>query len=248
METILKIEAVLFDLDNTLILFDENEFFKTYSQKLYNSFRDILTPEEFSNKLLKSTTVMTNNDGNLNNAEYFMNDFALGIDEDKQQLWQRFEYFYSTQFEQFQSLMVPIPGTLELLRELKELGLKLVIATNPMFPLEVQLLRIKWAGLDEIDFDLITHAHNSTFCKPNPAYYVEICEKIDVEPERCIMVGNDVLNDMIAAKTGMKTFLTTDGEKNKIDVSRKLTINSKYEILIPDYKGKLSELKGVINL
>jgi len=244
----LKIEAVLFDLDNTLILFEESEFFKIYSQKLYNSFRDILTPEEFSKKLWRSTTVMINNDGKLYNAEYFMNDFAQGINENKHILWQRFEDFYSNQFEQFQPLMKPISGAPELLKKLKEIGLKLVIATNPMFPLEVQLLRIKWAGLEEIEFDLITHAHNSTFCKPNTEYYVEICKKINVKPEKCIMVGNDTINDMIAGKIGIKTFLTTDGEKYKIDVSREMAANSKTELLTPDYKGELSELLSIIKL
>jgi len=244
----LKIEAVLFDLDNTLILFDEREFFKTYSQNLYNSFHDILTLEEFSKKLWKSTTVMTNNDGKLNNAEYFMNDFVQGINEDKHKLWQRFEDFYSTKFEQFQPLMTPISGVPELLHKLKEIGLKLVIATNPMFPLEVQLLRIKWAGLKEIEFDLITHAHNSTFCKPNPNYYLEICRKIEVKPKKCMMVGNDVINDMIAGKTGIKTFLATDGEKYKIDVSNEMAANTKTELLTPDYKGQLSEFLSIIKL
>lgn len=244
----MKIEAVLFDLDNTLILFDENEFFKVYSQKLYNSFQDILTPDEFGEKLWKSTSVMINNNGKANNAEYFMNDFAQGINEDKHKLWQRFEDFYSNIFQQFQPLMTPIPGVPELLYELKEIGLKLVIATNPMFPLEVQQLRIKWAGLKEIEFDLITHAHNSTFCKPNPNYYLEICRKIEVKPKECIMVGNDVLNDMIAGKTGMKTFLATDGEKNRIDISRDMAAKSETEILTPNYKGELSELIDIIKL
>ena len=242
----MKIEAVLFDLDNTLILFDENEFFKIYSQKLYNSFKDILTPEEFSKKLWKSTSVMINNNGKLNNAEYFMYDFAQGINEDKHKLWQRFDDFYSNIFQQFQPLMTPILGVPELLYELKEIGLKLVIATNPMFPLEVQLLRINWAGLNEIEFDLITHAHNSTFCKPNPNYYLEICSKIDVKPKDCIMVGNDSLNDMIAGGTGMETFLTTDGEKYKIDVSREMAANNQKNLHAPDYTGKLSELLSVI--
>lgn len=242
----MKIEAVLFDLDNTLILFDENEFFKVYSQKLYNSFKDILTPDEFGKKLWQSTSVMINNNGKVNNAEYFMNDFAQGINEDKHKLWQRFEGFYSTKFEQLQPLMTPISGVQELLHELKELGLKLVIATNPMFPMEVQQLRIKWAGLKDIEFDLITHAHNSTYCKPNPNYYLEVCEKIKVKPKDCIMVGNDALNDIIAGEIGMKTFLTTDGEKYKIDISREMAAKSETELLTPDYKGKLSELLSVI--
>ena len=177
-----------------------------------------------------------------------MDDFAQGINEDKQKFWQRFEDFYSNEFEQFQPLMTPILGVPELLNELKEYGFKLVIATNPMFPLVVQLLRIKWAGLKDIEFDLITHAHNSTFCKPNPNYYLEICSTIEVDPEKCIMVGNDILNDIIAGKTGMKTFLATDGEKYAIDVSSKMSASIKNELLIPDYKGQLSEFISIIDL
>ncbi len=85
----MQIEAVLFDLDNTLILFDEKKFFETYSKKLYLSFQDLLSPQEFIQKLIASTRVMTNNDGKLTNAEFFIDDFAKGLPADKNELWQR---------------------------------------------------------------------------------------------------------------------------------------------------------------
>ncbi len=243
----MNINAILFDLDNTLILFDEKQFFKTYSKKLYYSFMDLLPPEKFMQKLLSSTKAMTENDGKCTNAEFFINDFANGLSVEKSDLWQRFEKFYMNEFDQFELLMTPLKNTDVLFQKIQENGLKIVIASNPMFPENLQRKRLRWAGLDGFSFDLITHVNNSTFCKPNLNYYLEICEKINSVPEKCLMVGNDRLNDMIASKTGMKTYLTTDGKKIATDISRKLVQNSNVEIPKPDFTGKLKDLIKIID-
>jgi FMN phosphatase YigB (HAD superfamily) len=44
---------------------------------------------------------------------------------------------------------------------------------------------------------------------------MEILEKIGCKPEECIMVGNDVSEDMIAEQLGMQVFLLTDCIINK---------------------------------
>ena len=41
-------------------------------------------------------------------------------------------------------------------------------------------------------------------------YYREILEKIGLEASECMMVGNDVKEDMVAKELGMKVFLLTD--------------------------------------
>lgn len=51
--------------------------------------------------------------------------------------------------------------------------------------------------------------------KPNPDYYRDIIEEIGVRLEECLMVGNDVNEDMIAESLGMKVFLLTDCLINK---------------------------------
>ena len=48
------------------------------------------------------------------------------------------------------------------------------------------------------------------FCKPNPAYYQEILELLGAKAEECLMIGNDVEEDMVAATLGIKTRLVTD--------------------------------------
>jgi len=237
-----QIKAVLFDLDNTLILFDEKKFYDEYSKKLYMSFRDILSPQEFGRRLMSSTQVMTNNNGRQSNAEFFINDFSKNLPVKKEDLWQRFERFYNSEFETLEYLMQPLKNSKDILEKISTAGIKIVIASNPMFPANVQLLRLRWAGLEGVPFDLITDANNSTFCKPNLKYYLEICSKIDVLPEYCLMTGNDRFNDMIASKTGMKTFLTTDSIDTSIDISREIVDNLEIEMPEPDYIGKLDEM------
>ena len=67
-----------------------------------------------------------------------------------------------------------------------------------------------WAGLTPTDFELYTTYENIGFCKPNPSYYLEITSRLNVAPEECLMVGNDVTEDMAAKSAGMEVFLLTD--------------------------------------
>ena len=97
-----------------------------------------------------------------------------------------------------------------MIKKLKAKGLRVALATNPLFPAVATESRIRWAGLDLKDFDLVTTYENSSFCKPNPAYYKEIMEKLGVSAEECVMVGNDVQEDGAAAKLGMRVFILTD--------------------------------------
>ena len=50
-----------------------------------------------------------------------------------------------------------------------------------------------------------------TLCFTQPM----ITEKLGLDPKECLMVGNDVSEDMIAEKLGMKVFLLTDCIINK---------------------------------
>lgn len=91
--------------------------------------------------------------------------------------------------------------------------------------------RIKWAGLDAEDFELITTYEDNCYCKPNTDYYRTILEQFHLRPEECLMVGNDVEEDLAIRKLGVKTFLVTDTKENKKD----LPIES-------DYQGSMEEL------
>ena len=82
--------------------------------------------------------------------------------------------------------------------------------------------RLSWVGLAPEDFSLVTTYENSRFCKPNPAYFQEIVEKLGKTPQECLMVGNDGVEDTAAAKVGLSLYLTTDCLENggKVDLSQ----------------------------
>ncbi len=75
-----------------------------------------------------------------------------------------------------------------------------------------------WVGVKPEDFELVTDYDNSSFCKPNPEYFREICDKIGVKPEECVMIGNNTVEDTAAAKLGIKVFLVPEFIENPDNV------------------------------
>ncbi len=87
----------------------------------------------------------------------------------------------------------------------------MILATNPSVPTGRRPARLSWVRLRPEDFDWVTDYENSSACKPNPAYYWEILNRMHLEPSCCLMVGNDVQEDVEAAgAAGLETFLVTD--------------------------------------
>ncbi len=236
------LKAVLFDLDNTLIRFSERVFFESYISRVPQAFADIMPADMFVERLLLSTQALMNNNGEMPNIEYFMNVFSEGYEERKDELWSRFAAFYETEYDRFKDLMSASQGGREVILRLKEKGAKIVIASNPIWPLNLQLKRLSWAGLGDISFDLVTHIGNMSFCKPRIEYYQEVCLKIGEEPGSCLMVGNDPVNDMVVAAIGMKTYLVTEGatDESALELSRSVCVDTPGGIPKPDYEGPLS--------
>ena len=134
--------------------------------------------------------------------------------------------------------------------EIVQTGLKMVLASNPIFPFDVQMKRLAWAKLDHLPFDLVTHIENMSFCKPRIEYYLEISQIIGEPPDTCMMVGNDPVNDLIAAYTGMKTYLVNDSKgagRVRVDtreISQSLQLA---DIPDPDFKGPLAKVPEAVS-
>lgn len=243
----MSFEAILFDLDNTLILFDEARFFEQYTRAISTFFDDILEPDEFQNRLLFSTQELIHNKGEQINIDYFMDRFSKGLHIDSDDLMKRFYNFYETKFKELKPITTPLNNAGHIIGNIARDGYKLVIASNPLLPLQAQHMRMQWAGISDIKFDLVTGIDNSSACKPVIEYYSEICNKINTPPSSCLMVGNDPFNDMIASNIGMKTYLTTDSSHMSIELSRELAENMDIEFPMPDSTGSLASLKAFID-
>lgn len=90
----------------------------------------------------------------------------------------------------------------------------LTLATNPVWPLDLVHLRMKWGGIDSDYFKSITTADRMHACKPSPEYYKELLKQEKFEPEDCLMIGNERKMDLPATKVGIAVFLIrTDAKR-----------------------------------
>jgi FMN phosphatase YigB (HAD superfamily) len=98
------LKAVLFDLDNTLIFFDEKVFFERYMRALAPVFSDFWPFEVFHQRMIESVQSLLRNDGRVSNADRFLERFSRGRPEGSRGMWERFVRFYDTEFDQFRAL------------------------------------------------------------------------------------------------------------------------------------------------
>lgn len=205
-------KAILFDLDGTLLPLDEKLFVDIYFTELSKVFSEYNIE---SNKLVEAIWTATHeiikNDGKRTNEEAFWEKFNSIINIDLSNIKEVLEKFYANEFfTKLKKCSAENNLAKVAVNLAKKNGRKVVLATNPVFPIDA-LVRLKWTGLDVDDFDYVTHYSNSSFSKPNPKYYLDLCEKLDVEPKDCLMIGNDERQDIFAASSaGMNCYLVTD--------------------------------------
>ena len=212
MEKNREIKAIFFDLDGTLLPREQDFFIKQYFNRIAGYLAPYgVDPKTLIGAILKGTEFMIKNDGNNSNETVFWKPFFEIMGEDKKYLIPLLDKFYFSDFKLLKEHTWENRLAIEAVKVAAKNGQKVVLATNPVFPMSAQLERISWLGLSQEDFELITSYENSCFCKPNPKYYLEICDKIRVLPENCLMIGNDERDDMQAAMAaGLDGFLVTD--------------------------------------
>lgn len=212
----MAIKTVFFDLDGTLLPMDQDEFTRGYFKLL----ADKLAPfgyetEQLVKAIWSGMAAMVKNNGGESNEKVFWKIFTGIYGEKVRNDKPLFDEFYRVEFQKARELCGFNEKASAAVRGIKKKGIHTVLATNPVFPAIATMSRVRWTGLSPSDFLLCTTYENIGFCKPNPDYYREIIERISAKPEECLMVGNDVEEDMVAQKVGMNVFLLTDCLINK---------------------------------
>lgn len=211
-------KTVLFDLDGTLLPMNQDVFIKAYFGGIATKMASYdYDPQQLIKGIWHGTECMIKNDGSITNETAFWNGFNQIFGRDCRKDEPIFDEFYHNEFRFVSASCGYDPQAAEIVGFLKQKGCIIVLATNPIFPAIATKIRMQWAGLKQEDFSLVTTYENSRYCKPNLDYYRDILKKIGEIPENCIMIGNDVGEDMIAGELGMEVFLLTDCMINKND-------------------------------
>lgn len=212
----------------------QDEFVKFYMPLLAKSYMGAgvsLDPKKFIGAVWAGYEAMVKNDGSRTNREAFWSYMEPELPISTEESENIALKFYENEFNQAICTTKPTPVSNQIVKKAKSRGLETYLATNPVFPQCATMNRIRWAGLVAEDFKVITTYETSTYCKPNPEYFRGILEEFSLDPSECLMVGNDVEEDLAIRSLGVKTYLVTDTMENKKDLPVK-----------SDYIGTLEEL------
>lgn len=231
-------KAILFDLDGTLLNIDMNYFIPHYLKAMQKAWDEQggNNPEQFIARVLESTGVMIKDKSPEKlNMEVFMNHFFSSQEYNLDKTKRFFDDFYQEIFPQLYIYTEPFLEIPALMEEAFKKDIPVVIATNAVFPAPAIQARLEWAKVADFPYKLITSYENMHFCKPHVEYYQEIAQKINIPADTCLMVGNDVGEDLPASLAGMKTFL----------LEEKL-IDNKEVPYVADWRGKINDLTAFI--
>ncbi|MEV6923491.1 HAD family hydrolase [Dactylosporangium sp. NPDC051485] len=128
------------------------------------------------------------------------------------------------------------PQTIPVLRSLREAGLRVAIVSDCWWELPAVLPRSPVAGL----FDGAVYSVQVGHAKPHPAMYATACALLDVDPARCLYVGDGGGREL----SGATRFGMAAVQLRAPDLGSHLTFHAE-----PDWRGpSIESLEEVLTL
>ena len=200
------IQAILFDLEGTLINVDTTDFMRNYLGILAPRFAHLLSPDRFSKQLLRSLeTSQSDPKPGQTNMQTFYDDFSKATGHSFLTLRPIFEEFYESDFPALRCLVQAIPQGVKVVEYAIQQGFLTAVASNPVLPLSAMREHVRWAGLTPEHFKIIPALDNFHFFKPQLGFFREIAERLGVKPDSCLLVSGQT-QDIICRELGMKMF------------------------------------------
>jgi FMN phosphatase YigB (HAD superfamily) len=208
------VTLLLFDLDDTLLGNEMNNFVPAYVQALAKRMAKVADPTFLVKTLLSATREMVEHpspDQTL--EEKFDAAFYAPLGLVRQEVQGIIDAFYAEDFPNLRGLTQYRPEAVRVVDQIIKRGDQAAIATNPLFPRTAILQRLNWAGLpaEQVPFAIIPSYETFHFAKPNPAFFAEYLAQLGWPKIPIVMVGNDVESDIGAArKLGLPVFWMTN--------------------------------------
>ncbi len=197
------INTVLFDLDGTLLDNQVGLFMPRYLESLAGFLAARVDPARLVDALKAGTQAMfRSTDPEVTLQQAFDAVFYPQIGMPRDQILADLERFYLEKFPLLRELTRPVAEAPRLVELALQRRWKVVVATNPLFPMTAVQQRLAWAGLDsgKIPFDLVTSYETMHFAKPHPEFVAEAIARIAASPGESLFVGNDPADDIAPAR------------------------------------------------
>lgn len=187
------IEAVMFDLDETLI--DRRAALKAFLPDQFERFRDQL--QGVTLQVFEATFLALEKEGLVDKQKLYPR-LVADLDMDSH-CGARLLSDFQTHYPHFARLSI---GALETLVALRVRGLKTAIISNGHT--EVQSAKIEITGLRN-NVDLVVISEDVGLRKPDPRIFQLAAERLGVTPAGCIFVGDNPGADVIGAQASGMT-------------------------------------------
>lgn len=202
-----EITTLLFDLDGTLVDMKRVGLALRLLARAIWRYAGAIRPWRFRKAVKEAIHRMQHHGTDKTNYEVFVETLGRHSSKPLEEIDRRSRLLVSKDFAKMGGRFRSVPGARETLVLARRLGYRVVLATNPVWPLAAVRMRLEFGGLGDFEFDYITHSEIMTRCKPDPGYYRQLLERIGTEPSRCLMIGNDPRKDLPAKDVGVATFL-----------------------------------------
>lgn len=208
------IKAILFDLDDTLLSINLGAFMARYTADLSGILARIgrVSPPRAAAALAAGYLAVQDDsrDDNLTNAEVFIDTVKsrIPVDLGDTAVADALDYYDREVLPVKNGSIihaVPREGAHQAIKQARDMGLIVALATNPAFSEGCLQTRLGWANLTLDEFDLVSHIGNSHRLKPNARYFQEFVAALKLTPEECLMVGNDATRDFPRPDVGLRT-------------------------------------------
>lgn len=189
------IKAVVFDLDHTL--FDRQGTLRAVAKYFRDRFdmKPQISDEEFTDRWIYADDTFV-----YSGWQYIYENL---IENGVFNTVPTFEEYRDFVVEQFHHNAVSFPETVPMLEELKKRGFKTALITNGHHSLQYRKIDI--LGLRNV-FDEIIVSGDTDFEKPDARIFLLMAQKLGVEADEMIYVGDHPINDIEGAtKAGCKT-------------------------------------------
>jgi FMN phosphatase YigB (HAD superfamily) len=204
--------TLLLDLDDTLLNTNMDSFIPAYFQALAKELAPHIAPDLMLRALMTGTKQMMESDNFSQTLEQVFNaEFYPQINSPHEKTADAIENFYDNVFPTLGGVTTPKPEAKPFIDWAFSQGFRIAIATDPLFPRKATYHRLRWAGFEPEQFELVSSFEHFHFSKTHPAYYAEILGRMGWPDGSVLMVGNDMERDIRPAQMlGLATYHVDD--------------------------------------
>ena len=219
-----KLEAVLWDMDG--IIADTAPYHFKAWQEVFRKREVKYSEEDFKRNFGKRNDTIIRNivGGSISSEEVD----AIAIE--KEAIFR----------QKVAANLKPLPGAIDLIRSLKEYGVKIALASSA--PIENIQLVTRDLGLNDC-FDVIVWGREVTEGKPSPQGFLLAAKRLGIEPKNCVVIEDSVAGVTAAKRAGMKCLAVTNTHPKASLMEADLVVDTLENASVADLAGLFNSPK-----